>query len=145
MGDGYGHTRKTWSVFERRAAVYVQSCICKYLHGRERCAIVDNIQGCPYTDDNGMEVCWCCEGAYPLSKYLEFIGYANYRGQKLMLSSNFAMIFDCQHEKLGPMHHLGDGPEGKNIHYCPTGFIYCPGCTGVGYEPEPYECIRWEE
>ena len=44
----------------------------------------------------------------------------------------------CEHQ-LRVMHHYGDDGE----HYCPTQFVWCPLCGGVGDEPEPFECNKW--
>jgi hypothetical protein len=46
---------------------------------------------------------------------------------------------DCPHAEIEVIHHYDD----EDRHYCPTGFVMCLQCGGVGDEPEPNECHKW--
>jgi len=52
--------------------------------------------------------------------------------------------FPCAEDEhdIGVMHHLAEA-DGKEIHFCPTGFLYCHKCCAAGYEPGQPECTRW--
>lgn len=47
----------------------------------------------------------------------------------------------CPHGSIAVMHHH----DAEGNHYCPTGFVICEDCGGIGSEPEPYECTLWKQ
>jgi len=46
-----------------------------------------------------------------------------------------------QHE-IGVLHHNAE-VDGKVVHFCPTGALWCYGCCAAGEEPGEPECTRW--
>ena len=55
---------------------------------------------------------------------------------------------DCPDQcggKLRVMHHRGEGEQGELLHYCPTGFLLCDICGGGADEPDPPDCMLWDE
>lgn len=46
--------------------------------------------------------------------------------------------------QIGVMHHTAEA-SGKEVHYCPTGILYCYKCSACGDEPGEPECTRMGE
>lgn len=67
----------------------------------------------------------------------KYISPATFRGQQIYLGGEWESQY-CEHE-VHVVHHYGEG----GVHYCPTGFVWCPHCMAVGDEPDPPSCIRW--
>lgn len=67
-----------------------------------------------------------------------FCALVPFRGQQVLLTHCTEQY--CPHD-IGVVHHYDD--EGR--HYCPTGFIMCYLCGGMGDEPGEPECTLWGE
>lgn len=66
------------------------------------------------------------------------ISQCTFRGIPIELTHCDTM--GCEHKNVDIVHHYDDDMN----HYCPTGYIMCLDCGGIGDEPDPPECTKWE-
>ncbi len=63
-----------------------------------------------------------------------YMSHAAWKGRLVQVKS--VDHFPCAIHAMEVMHHVDD--EGR--HFCPTGLLWCPVCSGTAEEPDPPEC-----